>query len=273
MAVMLRSLGIPARVGVGFTQGALQPDGSWVITSHDAHAWVEVDFDTNGWVRFDPTPLVNGQGGQQGFTSPAPQTSAAATSTSTSVAPTAITAGGNKADQDTTQSSSAPLTADAPASGTTAVGRWLWLVLALLVLGVLLFGPAAFRLLGRRRRLRQIRAGDPHAATLAWVEIEDLAVDHGVGVGAAESSRVAANRFGPARSFGRRGSGPAARSHCRRRARVVRAGVRRICCRARGRARHDGHPHRASAGADRRPGGRDRGRAHRVGGTCTDDHR
>ena len=195
MAVMLRALGIPARVGVGFTQGAQQPDGSWVITSHDAHAWVEVDFDTNGWVRFDPTPLVNGQGGQQGFTSPAPQTSAAATSTSTSTAPTAITAGGQKPDQDTTPTSSAPLTADAPASGTTAVGRWLWLILAVLLLGALLFGPATFRVLGRRRRLRQIRSGDPHAATLAWVEIEDVAVDHGVGVGAAESSRAAANRL------------------------------------------------------------------------------
>ncbi len=195
MAVMLRSLGIPARVGVGFTQGAQQPDGSWVITSHDAHAWVEVDFDADGWVRFDPTPLVNGQGGQQGFTSPAPQTSAAASSTSSSTATSAVTANGNKADQDTTQASSAPLTADAPGTGTAWIGRWLWLILALLLLGVLLLGPAAFRVLRRRRRLRQIRAGDPHAATLAWVEIEDLAVDHGLGVGVAESSRAAANRL------------------------------------------------------------------------------
>ena len=43
-------------------------DGTYVITSNDAHAWVEVDFDSAGWVQFDPTPLGGGQGGQQGFT-------------------------------------------------------------------------------------------------------------------------------------------------------------------------------------------------------------
>ncbi|MEP6563452.1 MAG: DUF3488 and transglutaminase-like domain-containing protein, partial [Nakamurella sp.] len=44
MAVMLRAVGIPARVAIGFTQGTLNPtDGSYVITSNDAHAWVEVD--------------------------------------------------------------------------------------------------------------------------------------------------------------------------------------------------------------------------------------
>ena len=39
-----------------------------MISSNDAHAWVEVLFDNAGWVRFDPTPLGGGQGGQQGFT-------------------------------------------------------------------------------------------------------------------------------------------------------------------------------------------------------------
>ncbi len=56
MAVMLRSLNIPSRVVVGFTQGVKQPDGSYLVTSHDAHAWVEVKFENNGWVRFDPHP-------------------------------------------------------------------------------------------------------------------------------------------------------------------------------------------------------------------------
>ena len=39
-----------------------------MISSNDAHAWVEVLFDKAGWVQFDPTPLGGGQGGQQGFT-------------------------------------------------------------------------------------------------------------------------------------------------------------------------------------------------------------
>jgi protein-glutamine gamma-glutamyltransferase len=55
MAVMLRMLGIPARVAVGFTSGTLD-DGKWVVTDHEAHAWVEVWFAGEGWVPFDPTP-------------------------------------------------------------------------------------------------------------------------------------------------------------------------------------------------------------------------
>jgi transglutaminase-like putative cysteine protease len=57
MAVMLRFLGIPARVAVGFTSGKYEPEKQrWTVTDHDAHAWVEVWFDGWGWLPFDPTP-------------------------------------------------------------------------------------------------------------------------------------------------------------------------------------------------------------------------
>jgi len=55
MALMLRLLGVPARVAVGFVRGKFR-DGVWVITDHDAHAWVEVWFRGYGWLPFDPTP-------------------------------------------------------------------------------------------------------------------------------------------------------------------------------------------------------------------------
>ena len=55
MTVMLRMLGIPARVAVGFTSGT-RDDGKWVVTDRDAHAWVEAWFAGVGWVPFDPTP-------------------------------------------------------------------------------------------------------------------------------------------------------------------------------------------------------------------------
>ncbi len=60
MAVMLRAVGIPARVAIGFTSGTPQGD-HLSISSEDAHAWVEVYFNTRGWVSFDPTPLVDGR--------------------------------------------------------------------------------------------------------------------------------------------------------------------------------------------------------------------
>ncbi|MGY5889757.1 transglutaminaseTgpA domain-containing protein [Geodermatophilus arenarius] len=57
MAAMVRAAGIPARVALGYTPGRVQPGGGRLVTSDDAHAWVEVYFDDLGWVPFDPTPI------------------------------------------------------------------------------------------------------------------------------------------------------------------------------------------------------------------------
>jgi protein-glutamine gamma-glutamyltransferase len=55
MALMLRFLGVPARVAAGFTSGKRE-DGGWTVTDHNAHTWVEVWFEGYGWLPFDPTP-------------------------------------------------------------------------------------------------------------------------------------------------------------------------------------------------------------------------
>jgi transglutaminase-like putative cysteine protease len=52
--LMLRSLGIPARMAVGFTQG--ERDGNkYVVRRLNSHAWPEVYFPDIGWVEFEPT--------------------------------------------------------------------------------------------------------------------------------------------------------------------------------------------------------------------------
>ncbi len=57
MAVMLRSIGIPARVAVGFTNGTFDPlSQTWRVSTDDAHAWVDVPFPGYGWLSFEPTP-------------------------------------------------------------------------------------------------------------------------------------------------------------------------------------------------------------------------
>ena len=53
--IMLRSLGIPARMAVGYAQGELQEDGRYLARARDAHAWPEVYFPSLGWVEFEPT--------------------------------------------------------------------------------------------------------------------------------------------------------------------------------------------------------------------------
>jgi len=57
MAVLVRALGYPARVAVGFTPGELDPETrTFTVTTDDAHAWVEVYFPGYGWLAFEPTP-------------------------------------------------------------------------------------------------------------------------------------------------------------------------------------------------------------------------
>jgi transglutaminase-like putative cysteine protease len=58
MAVLVRAVGVPARVVLGYTPGQVQADGTRLITSDDAHAWVEVWFARLGWIPFDPTPIA-----------------------------------------------------------------------------------------------------------------------------------------------------------------------------------------------------------------------
>jgi LPXTG-motif cell wall-anchored protein len=59
MALMLRTIGIPARVAAGFSPGVPSQNGSgWLIRDLDAHSWVEVYFKGIGWVPFDPTPAA-----------------------------------------------------------------------------------------------------------------------------------------------------------------------------------------------------------------------
>jgi transglutaminase-like putative cysteine protease len=58
MAIMARSIGVPARVAVGFLRPEPQADGSWVYSSHDLHSWPELYFEGAGWIRFEPTPPV-----------------------------------------------------------------------------------------------------------------------------------------------------------------------------------------------------------------------
>jgi transglutaminase-like putative cysteine protease len=75
MAVLVRELGIPARIAVGYQAGTLQDDDTYLIQTKDAHAWVEVFFKGYGWLQFEPTPghgtHPNAQAGT--YLNPAPE--------------------------------------------------------------------------------------------------------------------------------------------------------------------------------------------------------
>jgi protein-glutamine gamma-glutamyltransferase len=57
LTVMLRSIGIPARLATGFGPGEFNPfTGMHVVKNIDAYALSEVYFPGNGWLTFDPIP-------------------------------------------------------------------------------------------------------------------------------------------------------------------------------------------------------------------------
>ena len=68
-AAMARSVGLPARVAVGFTVGEADPDDPnlYVVQGKHAHAWPEVHLAGVGWVAFEPTP-GRGAPGAQNYT-------------------------------------------------------------------------------------------------------------------------------------------------------------------------------------------------------------
>jgi transglutaminase-like putative cysteine protease len=181
MAVLVRALGYPARVAVGFLPGEQDRTGEWVVTTDHTHAWVEVLFPGQGWLAFEPTPRgdnpvrplylhpggglpsedpsairigqfegdpgASGQRGQQEFSPPQ--------------APTRPGAG--------------------PARRTDRTDPRLRLLLGLLALGlVAAVGIPAGKTLGRRLAIRRARTpGDRVAA--AWRAFEVGATDLGMG--------------------------------------------------------------------------------------------
>ena len=57
MAVMLRTLDVPARLAVGYTTGdQIKEKPLFAVRDSHSHAWLEVYFPKYGWIPFEPTP-------------------------------------------------------------------------------------------------------------------------------------------------------------------------------------------------------------------------
>ena len=56
MIVLLRSVGIPARLAAGYARGVFNSElNAFHVVNADAHSWVEVYFPRYGWIEFEPT--------------------------------------------------------------------------------------------------------------------------------------------------------------------------------------------------------------------------
>lgn len=60
MVMLLRSVGVPARLVTGFLATEWNEYGNYfLVRQRDAHAWVEVHLPHSGWITMDPTPAIS----------------------------------------------------------------------------------------------------------------------------------------------------------------------------------------------------------------------
>lgn len=178
MAVMARSLGIPARIAVGFTPGEYVTSDNdvepyYVVTTANLHAWPELYFDGIGWVRFEPTvgrgdiPRYADEEAEATDPSNGPSASpsasaavrpSASASSSPSPSPTAAA-----------QNDAGSLVIAAITVGALALGAVVVLLLPLV--------PMLVRITRRLRRYWRVRRRQ--SAADAWEELSDTAIDLG----------------------------------------------------------------------------------------------
>lgn len=178
-AAMARSIGLPARVAVGYTPGKLDPNrDAYAVTTDDAHAWPEVWLAGLGWTRFEPTPPSDLPGASDlpGRAPAAP--TAPTTAQSPTSAPTASTAPTPRPSPPSRARTRVAI--DAPGRAAPRHDRGFapdWRVLAALPLVAMLLaiGAAVAIVIAKRRRRRRRRARDEPAAVIAgaWEELLD----------------------------------------------------------------------------------------------------
>ncbi|WP_338695681.1 DUF3488 and transglutaminase-like domain-containing protein [Streptomyces sp. Q6] len=204
MAAMARTLGIPARVAVGFTPGSPAGDGNYSVGLRDAHAWPELYFEGVGWTRFEPTP-------NRGTVPEYTQDNTPSGSSTDQAAPSASTSDAPSASQPSSSEScslaqrkdgSCGNTAPAAIGGSTDDGPPFGTILLATLAGLLVLVVPLLPMLWRKR-VRALRLGssgrtdaDIAGRTLAaWREVTDTAWDHGILPDDSQTPRKAAARI------------------------------------------------------------------------------
>jgi transglutaminase-like putative cysteine protease len=206
-AAMARSLGIPARVAVGFSPGRLGPDGRFIITGKNSHAWPEAYVDGIGWLPFEPTP-GRGIPGAEEYTGVADQDASEGLifdpATDVPVSTTALP-------RLSVPTTAAPPTAAAATRTTTGMSRWVVFALGAALVGV---GIGLTLLAGRRRRRDPVEAQwrrierrlqrqglvrEPHETEQSLaLRSESVLAPDAVTALRALATRIEAHRYGPA---------------------------------------------------------------------------
>ncbi|MEU0971418.1 DUF3488 and transglutaminase-like domain-containing protein [Streptomyces sp. NPDC005917] len=203
MAAMARTLGIPARVAVGFAPGTPQADGTVSVGLKDAHAWPELYFEGVGWTRFEPTPT---RGTVPSYTvSDTPGSSVPDEALPSKGASAAPSASASQSESCTPQlrrldGCASPSAASTVQRGDGGPPWWqlaLWALAGLAVLAVPL-SPMLYRQQVRANRLGaydRTPAGVAAHTLAVWQELADTAWDFGIPPDESQTPRGAAARI------------------------------------------------------------------------------
>ncbi|CAN5129325.1 DUF3488 and transglutaminase-like domain-containing protein [soil metagenome] len=178
-AAMARSIGLPARVAVGFTPGEQDAEGTFRVRGLNAHAWPEVFLSGYGWVAFEPTP-GRGIPGAEAYTGLPEQQATPADPITATTRPSAEAGASPSSVPDGQQAPGTPGSPDASDPEAEPEGRGTvspWLIRVVLVVALLAAALGlwwgALELLRRRRRSRR-RAGATTPAEqvlVTWAEV------------------------------------------------------------------------------------------------------
>ncbi len=176
MALMARSLGLPARVVMGFAPPPGSGSGALDLHGSDVDAWVEIAFAGHGWVSFYPTPDHK----KAPPDIPPKQPQEKDLSQNQPPPPTFLEAPDLKSELSAPHPDPAPPAAEAAVSSETPVAVKAAGALAVPLLAALAVCGLIVGLKSRRRRRRRSRGTEVRRLRGAWDDLCDQARDLGV---------------------------------------------------------------------------------------------
>jgi len=187
-ALMARSVGIPARIAIGYLPGTTTNERVgdlpvYSVAADRLHAWPEVYLVGIGWMPFEPTPSI-----AQAQSVVAPSGSAAAGGEQPEVERTQAPRAEETATPTPTPSATASTTSGSDRSvSAEVVARTLQILGIALAAALILAAPALSRVALRKARLRGAARGD---VATAWREARAMAIDAGLALAPSDSPRI-----------------------------------------------------------------------------------
>ncbi|WP_413334709.1 transglutaminaseTgpA domain-containing protein [Brevibacterium sp. GP-SGM9] len=173
MTIMARTMGIPARIGVGYASGE-ESDGGYDVSMQDSHAWPELYFEGVGWVRFEPTPGGPAGDPPKWTVASGSEQDDSADEEETSDPSEEATDGAEETEAAESEAPSEEESTEAAEPAGSNFSTFAWAGVIVLVLVLLALIPAIWRMILRSRRTK-----DPQNLEAVWTEVRALATDYG----------------------------------------------------------------------------------------------